>query len=233
MYRGISSINIPNNKFTYQKMIDFTLGLGDYWVRFIEQFVPATTIWNTGQKMDNSIFHRQKVVWRRQRSCEYIALSCNPCEYDGQPYAYDCIDQTTTCTLPTFNPSTVLNQNVQQIYASSGFTSNDCDNTTIIADWYVVLKLVDIPTSSETTLVNQLILTSYGQNAIDTSTNLPVTYYDILNYIDNSLQYLYQNGLNYYLSGGNLIVSNSACYDNFTNKQLNLSIGLDIQINCG
>jgi hypothetical protein len=127
----------------------------------------------------------------------------------------------------------VLNQNVQQIYASSGFTSNDCDNTTIIADWYVVLKLVDIPTSVETTLVNQLILTSYGQNAIDTSTNLPVTYYDILNYIDNSLQYLYQNGLNYYLSGGNLIVSNSACYDNFTNKLLNLYIGLDLQINCG
>lgn len=227
------TLNIPNNKFTYQKMIDFTLGLGDYWVRFLEQFVPATTIWNTGQKMDNSIFHRQKVVWRRQRSCEYIGLSCNPCEYDGQPYTYDCIDQTTTCTLPTFNPSTVLNQNVQQIYASSGFTSNDCDNTTIIADWYVVLKLVDIPTNTETTLVNQLILTSYGQNAIDTSTNLPVTYYDIINYIDNSLQYLYQNGLNYYLSGGNLIVSNSSCYDNFTNKQLNLSIGLDIQINCG
>jgi hypothetical protein len=64
------TLNIPNNKFTYQKMIDFTLGLGDYWVRFLEQFVPATTIWNTGQKMDNSIFHRQKFVWRRQRRCD-------------------------------------------------------------------------------------------------------------------------------------------------------------------
>lgn len=227
------TLNIPNNKFTYQKMIDFTLGLGDYWVRFIEQFVPATTIWNTGQKMDNSIFHRQKVVWRRQRSCEYIALSCIPCEYNGQPYAYDCIDQTTQCSLPTFDPVTILNQKVQEIYASSGFTSNNCDTTTIVADWSVVLKLKDIVTNVETTLVNSPILTSYGQSAIDTSTNLPVTYYDILNYIDNSLQYLYQNGLNYYFSGGNLIISNSSCYGDFTNKQLNLYIGLAIQINCG
>jgi hypothetical protein len=227
------TLNIPNNNFTYQKMIDFTLGLGDYWVRFIEQFVPATTIWNTGQKMDNSIFHRQKVVWRRQRSCEYIPLSCIPCEYNGQPYAYDCIDQTTQCTLPIFNPTTILNQRVQEIYESSGFTSNNCDTTTIVADWSVVLKLKDIVTNVETTLVNSPILTSYGQSAIDTSTNLPVTYYDILNYIDNSLQYLYQNGLNYYFSGGNLIISNSSCYGDFTNKQLNLYIGLAIQINCG
>jgi hypothetical protein len=227
------TLNIPNNNFTYQKMIDFTLGLGDYWVRFIEQFVPATTIWNTGQKMDNSIFHRQKVVWRRQRSCEYIPLSCIPCEYNGQPYAYDCIDQTTQCTLPIFNPATILNQRVQEIYVSSGFTSNNCDTTTIVADWSVVLKLKDIVTNVETTLVNSPILTSYGQSAIDTSTNLPVTYYDILNYIDNSLQYLYQNGLNYYFSGGNLIISNSSCYGDFTNKQLNLYIGLAIQINCG
>jgi len=227
------TINIPNNKFTYQKMIDFTLGLGDYWVRFLEQFVPATTIWNTGQKMDNSIFHRQKVVWRRQRSCEYIALSCIPCEYNGQPYTYDCIDQTTQCTLPTFDPASVLNQKVQQLYASSGFTSTDCDVTTIIANWSVVLKLKDIVTNVETTLIDEPIFTSYGQSAIDTSTNLPVSYYNIINYIDNALEYLYQNGLNYSFVGGTLIISNSSCYDNFTNKQLNLNIGLNIQINCG
>ena len=227
------TINIPNNKFTYQKMIDFTLGLGDYWVRFLEQFVPATTIWNTGQKMDNSIFHRQKVVWRRQRSCEYIALSCTPCEYNGQPFTYDCIDQTTQCTLPTFDPASVLNQKVLQMYTSSGFTSTDCDTSTIIANWSVVLKLKDIVTNVETVLIDEPIFTSYGQSAIDTSTNLPVSYYDVINYIDNALEYLYQNGLNYYFVGGTLIISNSSCYDNFTNKQLNLNIGLNIQINCG
>ena len=227
------TINIPNNKFTYQKMIDFTLGLGDYWVRFLEQFVPATTIWNTGQKMDNSIFHRQKVVWRRQRSCEYIALSCTPCEYNGQPFTYDCIDQTTQCTLPTFDPASVLNQKVLQMYTSSGFTSTNCDVTTIIANWSVVLKLKDIVTNVETTLIDEPIFTSYGQSAIDTSTNLPVSYYNVINYIDNALEYLYQNGLNYYFVGGTLIISNSSCYDNFTNKQLNLNIGLNIQINCG
>ena len=47
------------------------------------------------------------------------------------------------------------------------------------------------------------------------------------------MEYLYQSGLNYYFSGGSLIVSNSSCYDSFTNKQLIVKISLDIQINCG
>ena len=50
---------------------------------------------------------------------------------------------------------------------------------------------------------------------------------------NDKLELLYQDGLNYYLSGGNLIISNSSCYDNFTNKQIKLYIGLDVQINCG
>jgi len=36
----------------------------------VEQFIPATTIWNTGTKFENSIFHRQKFVYRRQRMCQ-------------------------------------------------------------------------------------------------------------------------------------------------------------------
>lgn len=64
--------NIPNNNFKYENMIEYVNGMGDYWIRLIEQMVPATTIWNTGIKMENSIFHRQKFVWRRQQGCEVI-----------------------------------------------------------------------------------------------------------------------------------------------------------------
>ena len=64
-------INIPNDNFTYQTMIDYVNGLGDYWIRLIEQMVPATTIWNTGVKYE-SVFHRQKFVWRRQSGCKII-----------------------------------------------------------------------------------------------------------------------------------------------------------------
>jgi hypothetical protein len=39
----------------------------------VEQFIPATTIWNTGTKFENSIFHRQKFVYRRQRMCQVVS----------------------------------------------------------------------------------------------------------------------------------------------------------------
>jgi hypothetical protein len=62
-------------------MIDYVNGLGDYWIRLIEQMVPATTIFNTGIKYENSIFHRQKFVWKRQRGCQIITIEeTNPCE---------------------------------------------------------------------------------------------------------------------------------------------------------
>ena len=231
-------LNIPNNKFTYQKMIDFTLGLGDYWMRLVEQFVPATTIWSTGQKLDNSIFHRQKFVWRRQRGCTFILgdaknTDCLPCTYDGQPYTYDCIDQTTQCSLPTFDPIAVLNEKVNQLYTSSGFTSANCDSTSLVSTWYVQLTLKDTITNIEEVLVSEPFYVGYGQSAVDITTGLPISYFDVINAIDNKLQYLYQHGLNYYFSGGVLIISNTSCYDNFTNKLLNLYIGLDLQINCG
>jgi len=64
--------NLPNNNFKYENMIEYVNGMGDYWIRLIEQMVPATTIWNTGIRMENSIFHRQKFVWRRQEGCEIV-----------------------------------------------------------------------------------------------------------------------------------------------------------------
>ena len=62
-------VGIDNNNFTYQNMINYINEVGDYWIRLVEQFMPATTIWNTGTKFENSIFHRQKFVYRRQRGC--------------------------------------------------------------------------------------------------------------------------------------------------------------------
>ena len=55
---------------------------------------------------------------------------------------------------------------------------------------------------------------------------------DVVNAINDKLVGLYNYGLNYYLAGNTLIVSNSTCYDNFTNSTLYLNIGVDLQINC-
>jgi hypothetical protein len=40
-------------------------------------------------------------------------------------------------------------------------------------------------------------------------------------------------GLNYYISETNIIISNSSCMDEFTDKTIQLNIGLDVTINCG
>ena len=66
------TINIPNNNFSYETMLEYVQGIGDYWIRLVEQMIPATTIWNTGTRIENSIFHRQKFVWRRQQGCQII-----------------------------------------------------------------------------------------------------------------------------------------------------------------
>ena len=59
-------VNIQNNNFTYQTMTDYVEKIGTYWTKLVEQVVPATTIWNTGTKISNSNFHRQKFIYRRQ-----------------------------------------------------------------------------------------------------------------------------------------------------------------------
>ena len=53
-----------NNKYTYNKMIDYAQSMGDYWIKIIEQMVPATTLWTSGVKVQNSAFHRDKFVYR-------------------------------------------------------------------------------------------------------------------------------------------------------------------------
>jgi hypothetical protein len=69
-----STVGIPSNQFTYQKMIDFTIQIGDRWMRLVEQMIPSTTIWNGGVRVENTQFHRQKFVYRRQRGCQIIPV---------------------------------------------------------------------------------------------------------------------------------------------------------------
>lgn len=60
---------IQNNGFSYTKMTEYVNGIGNFWVKLVEQFIPATTLWNTGTRIENSIFHRQKFSYRMQRGC--------------------------------------------------------------------------------------------------------------------------------------------------------------------
>ena len=53
-----------NNQYTYNKMLSYSQSMGDYWVRIIEQMVPATTLWTSGLKVENSVLHRDKFVYK-------------------------------------------------------------------------------------------------------------------------------------------------------------------------
>ena len=53
-----------NNQYTYNKMISYIEDMGDYWPKIIEQMLPATTLWTGGMKVQNSVFHRDKFVYR-------------------------------------------------------------------------------------------------------------------------------------------------------------------------
>ena len=214
------TVNIPSNKFTYQKMIDFTLGIGDYWTKLVEQMVPASTIWIGGQKMDNNVLQRQKHVWRRQRGCEFIQVPCIPCEYNGQLYSYDCIDQTLTCNVDIESIPTILTNSINNCVRKSGYTTTQCVLSTLVSEWYVDVRL------DSTILIQEKFYTGYGNQDYPSNSQWIFA-------LNTYLEYLYQEGLNYFIDENNILtVSNTTCYDEFTDKTLTVNVGVNIQINC-
>jgi hypothetical protein len=88
-----------------------------------------------------------------------------------------------------------------------------------VTNWYVDCRL------DSQILVQEQFYTGYGLYDYPSTTN-------VINSINSGLTALYNYGLNFYFAGNTLIISNTTCYDDFTNKQLYLNIGVDIQINC-
>jgi len=145
-----SLAGIQNDNFTYKTMIEYVNGMGDYWIRLVEQMIPATTIWNTGVKLENSIFHRQKFVWRRQRGCELVPILCEPCKFTGSIYLSDCNAWSTLCErypdsvleFGNFNNvlTDVINQWANPITGPIPDTSG-CYFDTINSTWFVDISI--------------------------------------------------------------------------------------------
>ena len=103
-----NTCGVPSNQYTYEKMIKYVEGISDYWIRLVEQFIPGTTIWQAGKKYENSIFHRQKFVYKHQDTIEETfipigeSFTCEPIPtepievkegtYDINPI--DCLDSS-------------------------------------------------------------------------------------------------------------------------------------------
>jgi hypothetical protein len=222
-YAGIS-----NDNFNYQTMIDYINGLGDYWIRLIEQMVPATTIWNTGVRLENSIFHRQKFVWRRQYGCEIVPIPCNPCILTTQLFAYDCPTQILSCGLYpwTNDPNTVsfgtlLGNVIKQYLSLNNLSLSDCILNTVYVQWYVDLKINGI------TLETYMFAETYGYQNYPTNQQ----WLDGLNYTLSNLQ---NDGYNYFIDQNkeSIIVYNVNCNPLEITDTFSVDVGINFTILC-
>jgi hypothetical protein len=223
---SLAQAGIPNNNYTYQTMIDFVNGMGDYWIRLVEQMVPATTIWNTGVRLENSIFHRQKFVWRRQEGCKFVPVPCKPCSLTTQLYVLDCPVQQVTCALYPWNsdPNTtsfgvVLTKTLNDYFISEAINPSDCLLNTILSSW-----VVDIRVNSNV-LIQYPFYSGVGPNQYPTSTQWVTA-------LEEAFQSLLTSGYSYNIDTTNdeIVVFNNNCQPNFDDLQIN--VGINFQVYC-
>lgn len=225
-----ATVGIPSNKFTYQKMIDFTIQLGDRWMKLIEQMVPASTIWNGGVRFENSQFHRQKFVYRRQgtstgddtkRGCKIITVPCQNCWLECYVFSQDCIDETISCPIYPWSVGSIINSfpavltnRLDSCLLNNSYTYQQVNLNSLVSEWYVDLKI------GNQQIVLEKFYEGYGVNDAPTTTQW-------LNALDLYLTNLHDYGFNYVINNNELTVSNTNCYELFSQETFNLRVGIN------
>jgi hypothetical protein len=224
---SLTNAGIPNNNYTYQTMIDFVNGMGDYWIRMVEQMVPATTIWNTGVRLENSIFHRQKFVWRRQEGCKFIPIPCKPCSLTTQLYVLDCPVQQVTCVIYPWNTDpnitnfgVLLNTTMNEFFISQGVNINSCQLNSTVSSWYVDIRV------NGNIIAEDLFYQGIGTGQYPTSQQW-------LTALTTTFQSLQTSGYGYNIdeSTDEIIIFNNNCLPNFDDLQINVGINFEIYCN--
>ena len=221
------TVGIPNNKYTYQKLIDYVNGIGPYWTKLVEQMVPATTIWNGGVRLENSIFNKQKFVYRRQRGCQFILVPVDPCYIISNIFDYTCNTEYADFNIyPWFNGdvtvsnfSSILGNRIDYMLGQSGLTLNQCYQNSVISDWYV-----DLTINGEQ-IIKESFYTGYGISDVPTDSQWR-------NALINYLPQLYNYGYTYYLNGNTLTITNLTCLTQNIVDTVLLNVGINININC-
>ena len=225
------TIGIPNDNFSYKTMMEYVNGLGDYWIRLVEQMVPATTIWNTGVRFENSIFHRQKFVWRRQEGCQLMKIPCKPCSITSNLFSPDCPLEIVECPIypwtnhPTItNFNGVLGQLMTNYLDENGYILNDCDFNGMTSEWFVDLQIDNI------TVVKYPFFNGIGYSSPIYSVPTGTTYNDGLL---TALESLKDYGYDYYLTTTDTVVlSNQVCTVSEQGINFKLNIGINFNILC-
>lgn len=221
------SVGLPNNKYTYQKLIEYVDALGPYWMKLIEQMIPATTIWNTGIRLENSIFHKQKFVYRRQRGCQIIPVPAEPCFIITNIFDYDCNTSYSEFFIyPWMNGDTtvsnftgILANRVNNFYTENDLNAEICSQNSVNSQWYLNLVV------GNQTIIDELFYNGYGIS------DAPSDYLWRTTLINN-LYRLYQYGYTYTLNGNKLTITNLRSVSQNTFEQVQLSVGINLSINC-
>jgi len=229
------NIGVESNNFNYENMIEYVVGIGDYWVRLVEQMIPASTIWNSGVKYENSIFHRQKMVWRRQEGCQLIPVPCNPCELVTNIFRPDCPIEELVCSVYPWNEDiqdfgSLLGVVLTNYLGDNGYVLDDCVINSLQTNWYVELYIDDVLVV-ETPFFNGL---GYLTPQLSSPSNLV---WD--NALTQSLNDLKNLGYDYYyfedpssLVSSKVGVYNPICSVSETGTNFKINVGININILC-
>ena len=220
-----SDTGLTNDNFSYQNMIEYINGLGDFWIKLVEQFIPATTIWNTGTKFENSIFHRQKFIYRRQRGCQLVLQEVVGPVTTGTLQTNGCSSFEQLINVPSIaNISNKLSVESSTLASQQGWS----DYETIVAKYGFSFVLTNLATNETFTFEYDDGPTYYFGSILPTETQWTNT-------INQGLVYFSNSGINN--AAGVQIIYNSnteqlqvvaVICDNMAIS--NISILLDIQI---
>ena len=222
------NVGIPNDNFTYQKLIEYVDGLGPYWIRLTQQMIAASTIWNTGTRLENSPLQRQKFVYRRQSGCQLVPITNDPCVAQGQLFSYDCTSETATCSIYPWigNQTSDVSSFSQVLYTvlykylnSQGYQLSDCLTNTLYSQWYVDVKI------NGTQVIQSKFFEGYGTSQVPTNNQWKAA-------LLFNLSQLIDDGYYFYVNGNTVTVYNLTCAGTTEVTTLQINVGVNIDITC-
>ena len=222
------NVGVPNDNFTYQKLIEYVDGLGPYWIRLTQQMIPASTIWNTGVKLENSPLQRQKYVYRRQSGCQLIPIENDPCSANGQLFSFDCTTESATCsiypwlggganTVSSF--SEILYSVLYSYLDGQGLQLSDCQTNTLYTEWYVDVRIDGVQ------LIESKFFDGYGTNGVPTNNQWKAA-------LLYNLSQLVNYGYYFFVNGNRITVYNLTCQTTTQVSTLQINVGVNIDITC-
>lgn len=121
-----------NNEFRYNKLFNYANSLGTYWIKIVEQFVPSTTLWQGGVRVENSLFHRDKFVYKHNTELLRITTLPEGNRNSNETYLGDTGSVNLRNDISTTNSvTTTLPQTNIELSSRSNFTQLQTSDSSV------------------------------------------------------------------------------------------------------